>query len=297
MRLTERQEKLVSAYLRQSNRGIQATSHEDRAQALSRVKAQLKRELTEFGAEALRDEDVMTAIERCREVGLPQGPARPEAKSLPRRDAKGKPATTSARNRPVPVASQEKKLASPLASEDRVWLGVCLQFSERYGLSLTLLRTVFVLIGLITGPVALILYLGLYFEVYIFEGYDDAPEIDSPKLLNLVFGTLAGTLALYCGAWAIDWGVAELFERFFGNALALGQWGWISQSRHTAVLWVLAFVLPVATLAGLPLHNGWDYTAKKIAQATLAVYAVFLCFGVAMVVVGTIFLVVNEYVG
>lgn len=308
MKLTERQQNMIRAFLQQVDREASDLPANQRAQTLTTVKARVELEL-ESGDATLEDEQVAAALRRCRvpsrtpakEQAGPSRPARARQPSL-KKNARGRPITTNTTKTPKPKPGPgtihsrqpERHRPSGLASEDRRWLGVCLDVAQRLSIEPFVLRLGFVLLGIVTGPVALIVYLGIYFGLYLFSKDRDRPFVNGLKLLKTLVGTVATALALYGATRGLMALGLVFYERFMGKAPILEQWNWLEISQNTFLFCTLFLLTPIAILSALPVPNAWDYTGKKIVQAGLAVYAVLLSLGIASFVVGIILLLVEE---
>lgn len=69
------------------------------------------------------------------------------------------------------------------------------------------------------------------------------------------------------------------------------------QDAGTCLFWVLVLALPVAAISALPVPKVWANTLRKTVHAGLAVYAIWLCYGIASVIVGIILSSVGQFSG
>lgn len=183
-----------------------------------------------------------------------------------------------------------------LSTGDRRWLGVCGGVGEHFGLNVKLVRFIAFCLGLMTGPVMLIVYLAVYFEMYLTADSEDIPRIDKLKLVKLVLGALAAASAFYAATRGVLALMTYAYMRFMEKSEPfLGKWGWLEANATWLFLGVLCVLMPIALLSGLPLATGWDHTGKRVVQAGLALYALVLCLGIASALAGVIFLVVEEF--
>ena len=205
----------------------------------------------------------------------------PQAKTAPLTDTK--PNLT-----PAPVAYRD--------DDRRVWLGVCLTLADQFGLDVRLVRGLFVVFGLVTGPLSLIVYLAMFGQRFAADRRA-LPPIDGYRVILRGGGALIGALGLYFFTSLVITLIRLGYERYMGDALLLGEWGWLLE-RHTGILFlVILTAVPLGILSGMPLNNGWDYTTKKCMQAVLALYAVLLSIGIASVITGLILLSIDAVIG
>jgi len=271
MELSHKQEAILLRYLRdvalKMDHGL---SDAQKEQAVAGLEAQIRRTLKTFGSDSVSDENLQTVLER---LGAPQEVAQRLAEQ-------------------TDTQAQPKKKAQP------VWLGVCRNMAERAGLETWMVRLLFVLLGLVTGPLALLIYAGFYAEMYLSTEPLARPRIDWLRIA----GRGAGFFVVALG---LDWGV-QYFLRFVDYAVVevlkrevppLGEWGWLEVQADSLFFWAVIISVPLGAFSGLPLANGWDYSLKRIAQAALALYAIALSFGVASVIVGLILAFVEEFSG
>ena len=269
MKLTQKQERRIAAYLRALVKELGDVSPKSRGRALAEVKARILNAFRQIGR-VPSDEDVETVLAKC-----------------------GAPARLAAQFR---VRSGASPSPTP-PGENRIWLGVCSSLAGRFGWPPWVVRSVALVLG-VTGPVSLLLYLTAYAEMYVTSDRENLPSIRKGKLAKFVLGALLAALAFYTGARLVLAGslyVYKLYAPFTDRTFtSLGEWGWLHERASSLLFWVLFIVLPIAALSGLPVAGDWDRTGKKIIQAGLAVYALALSLGIACVLVGIILDVVQE---
>ncbi|MBI5095811.1 MAG: PspC domain-containing protein [Candidatus Hydrogenedentes bacterium] len=181
-------------------------------------------------------------------------------------------------------------------SPDRCWLGVCGGVARRFDMDTRTIRAMAVVLGLLTGPLALLAYLGLYINLYVGTEDESVPTIDRARFVRLTLGTLGGLMALYAGSSVLDALICSAYAKFAAHAPeSLGSWRWLNRQGSGLFFWSLILLLPIAALAGLPLANGWERTGKKIVQAGVALYAMIICLGIASVVVGVLLQFVKDF--
>ena len=214
--------------------------------------------------------------------GVAAKPVAQKAPATQRRPAKAQP--TQRRSRP-PREEGEK----------RVWLGVCHNLAERMEIEVWYIRTLAIILG-ITGPLAVVLYLGLYAEMYYSADDKARPTIVRSKIVKRFATTFGVAFALYVGTHygsrLIYFVNAELLRR---PQPILGPWGWIEDKLGALFLLTILFLLPLSILSAMPLANAWDQSLKRVIQAGLAVYGLVLSFGIASLVVGIILSVVRDF--
>ncbi len=148
------------------------------------------------------------------------------------------------------------------------------------------------------GPLLLMAYLVLYFELYWTGNADAKLRIEAMKVAKYLASTVLGTAAchvLALGTLAlIDYGYMRMFDK---GAPLLDTWGWLGFNATPLLVGTLCVLLPMALLGGLPVSDEWDQTAKRLIQAGLAVYALVLSVGVACALAGALLLGVQAYTG
>jgi phage shock protein PspC (stress-responsive transcriptional regulator) len=174
------------------------------------------------------------------------------------------------------------------SEEERRWLGVCAAIGEQTGMPPTQVRLGALALGLLTGPFALVIYIGLFF-VQRASGRSAVSPIEKWVLTKYVLGLILGAVALRYVAWGfvalLNYGYGLLFK----EALVLsGLWNWLQRYDGALFFWTLFILTPLAVLAGLPVPTPWRNTLRKVFEAGLALYAAALCFGAGCAVAGTI---------
>ena len=196
----------------------------------------------------------------------------------------------AARTRPT-----QRKSPSTEQEEQRVWLGVCHRLAERMEVEVWYIRTLAIILG-ITGPLAVVLYLGLYAEIYFRAEDKTRPSIVRSKIVKRFATTFGVAFALYFGTHygsrLIYFVNAELLRR---PQPILEPWGWIEDKLGALFLVTILFLLPLSILSTMPLANAWGQSLKRVIQAGLALYCLVLSFGIASLVVGIILSVVRNF--
>lgn len=283
MHLTQKQESLISQFLRDLSRRLDPSLPEKvRERSLRQVQTRIYHELERLNNPSIGDDDVLRVL---RNAASTTEASPPPARETPERAAPGTPAT-AANPAPTTIARNPKA----------IWLGVCAHNAERLGIETWMLRTGLVVLGLCTGPLAVLAYIAGFVEYYLGLPDQERPEIDWLRI------ALRGVVALVT-LIALRWGANQALvligyghEQIFKEPMpALGDWDWFRFQEGTYFFLAFFTVLPLAVLSGLPLANAWGHSLKRLAQALGSLYAVALCFGVASVIAGLILDRVQAY--
>jgi len=258
MRLTDQQERLIARYLREIDEHMSDLPERSRERALKTAREEILKAMPSHENAVPDDAHVEMALETV-------GPASRHAHRL-----------------------IESLHNAPPAEETRRWLGVCAAISEQTGISPFFIRAGAVLLGLVTGPLALVVYIGAYLILH-FSDRTDAPPIEKWTLTKYVLGIILGALLLRYVAW----GFVALIEYGYGLLLQeplrlSGLWNMLEYKEAGWFFWALFCLIPVAVLAGLPVPSQWRNTLRKLFEAGLALYALVLCFGVGCALAGAI---------
>jgi len=270
MRLTQQQQSLITGYLRAvAAQFDQSQPQRLRQRALLQVQTRIERDLQALTKDGLEDRDVQKVLD------LLGSPAHLASNLMPHRD-------------PSRVLL--------LCPQNSVWLGVCAGIGLRLGLEIWLVRLLAIVLGLITGPLAILTYLGFYAQMYWSSEDETLPRLNLLRAAGRPAGILLAAIAIRMGgdyaARLIAWGHEEILKR---PMPAIGEWGWIAYRNGEFFFWAVAICVPVALLSAMPLANAWDHSLKRVAQAGLALYAMALSFGIASILVGIILDFVNEF--
>lgn len=272
MKLTNKQEWLVARYLRAVLQGMEDAPDAVREQAVAHLKGRVARAFSSMPGDSLADPDVLATLEG---IGSPLEVAR---EYLTRGGAMS---------------------GLTPGPEERIWLGVCAGFATRRGLSVRQVRLAAFLIGLCTGPLALLAYLAAYFEMY-FAARGTAAESDLPPIawwraVGYVSGTAGGAVAMHAGARLVFRLSEAVYARLVSGAALpnLGEWDWFVRDGGSLLFVALVVAVPIAALSAMPLANRWDRTGKLVFEAVLAVYALAVCLGIASRLVGLALAVVD----
>ena len=282
MHLTQKQESLISQFLRDLSRRLDPSLPEKvRERSLRQVQTRIYHELERLNNPAISDEEVLRVLRNA--ASTAETPPTPARETAERSTPEG----------PVKPAA----MATPSVQNNKaIWLGVCAHNAERLGVETWMLRAGLVVLGLCTGPVAVLAYIAGFAEYYMGLHETERPVIDWPRIALRGVITLAALIALRWGAnqalVLIGYGHEQLFKEPMPS---LGDWDWFRFQEGTYFFLALFTVLPLAILSGLPLANAWGHSLKRLAQALGSLYAVALCFGVASVIAGLILDRVQAY--
>jgi phage shock protein PspC (stress-responsive transcriptional regulator) len=294
MKLTQPQQTAITRYLREV-----AMHMDDRYPIAVR-----RRELNEFHRKIQKSLGATAnggsvTNEHLKALLTPLGPAEKRAATLlprvvsePVAEKTASQVRTQGQRAPRAVPNRQVK---KVQEREAVWLGVCARLSERMDIEVWYIRALAIILG-VTGPLAVVLYLGLYAEMYYNAEDKERPTIVRSNVVKRFAMTFGVAFSLFVGT---HYGSKLIY--FLNASLlrrpqpVLGPWGWIEEKQGTFFLLTLLFLLPLAMLSAMPLANAWDQSLKRILQAGLAVYGLVLSFGIASLVVGIILSVVRDF--
>lgn len=289
MHLTQKQESLISHYLRELSRRLAHSLPEKvRERNLRQVQTRIYHDLERLNSKAISDDEVTQVLRQVAssftDATDPVSPTlSPEAGSTPRVSP---PLGNS------PATSLKGRAQSPKP----VWLGVCAYNAERVGIEPWMARLGLVILGLCTGPLAVLVYIAGFAEYYAGLPEKDRPPVVWTRLAVRTVLPLVVLIGLRWGANKLLVLIAYGHERIFKEAMpSLGEWDWFRFQEGTYFFLALVTVLPLSVLSGLPLANAWGHSLKRLGQAITALYAMALCFGVASVIAGLILDRVQAY--
>lgn len=275
MQLTQKQESMISQYLRDYSRQLDSSLPDrTREHKLLQVQTRIYRELEALRRSSISDEDVVAVLRHSENTATPGEPDGPASSPAPRPQA-----PAGRRMAPPP----DDGLAQP------IWLGVCAFNAERFGAEAWMVRLGAVLLGVFTGPLALLCYLGAFVEYYLALEPEERPEIDYGTLALRAAGPFVFLVLLRWGAGKVEDLIAYGHDRIVKAPLPpLGDWGWLPYYEPTYFYLAFLTVIPLGILSGLPMANAWGQSLKRLSQAAVALYAVMLSFGLASIIVGII---------
>lgn len=270
MKLAERQEQLVTQYLREvAHFAGDNVSSADRERGLVRLEARVRDGIARLRKVQPEDADIEGVLKAI-------GPPAVQAALL---DA------------PEPSDERAKKAAG------RVWLGVCQWLAEKMDFPPRLVRAGALALG-VTGPLALFGYVGAYAVMrrgipkeerepidWLTLAWRMASTLVIIYLLNLGFGYLLKFLELAYSEGA-ERGLPEI-----------GDWGVLRYKADQYYSYAFWFAVPLAGFSALPLLGGWGKSIYRFSQALIALYAIALCWGTAKFIVGLILDLVKQFSG
>lgn len=281
MQLTQKQESLIAQYLRDVRRRLDSSLPEStREQQVRQLQARIYQNLENTRRTVFTDEDILGVL---RQMGQSRSAA---VEAAPRQASPSTPAS------PAPRAARRRAVTT----EKPIWLGVCAYNAERFGIEPGILRAVTVLLGLVTGPVAVLGYLAAFAEFYLASDEADRPPIDYLLLARRTGLPFLALILLRWGGGKAKTLLAYGHEQLLKEPLPpLGKWDWYQHYDGMLFFLALISVVPLAALSGLPLANAWSHSLKRLAQAIVALYGAVLCFGLASLLVGVILDRVQAY--
>ena len=313
MQLTAEQKNRIAAFLRKQDEQFAGLPADARVQALGEVKKRIKKEIAFLGQESVSDEQIESILRRMK-VSLRPVESKPAVKEvpvaaddIPEAEVEITPATSEdpslrvdapkwdaerAKSEPVVVKAKAPKVEADSDSDDepedygdRHWLGVCSTIADRQRMSVSTVRLAFIVFGLVTGPIALIVYCAAYF-VESRQYPHDYPEGDAWGASWRMVRALVIGVSLYFMARLVLYGAEELYATYIGGQVSLERFGWVLEYDKRLLYVVLFSSMPMALLGGLPMAYKWDRTMGLLSNTALALYAVFLSLGVSSALAG-----------
>lgn len=270
MKLAERQEQLVTQYLRDVvHFAGDAVSSGDRERGLARLEARVREGIARLRKVQPEDADI---------VGVLRGI--------------GSPAVQAALlDAPEPSDERARMAAG------RIWLGVCQWLAEKLDFPPVLVRAGAVALG-VTGPLALFAYVGVYAVMRRGQPKEERDPIDWLTLAWRVASTLVIIYLLNLGFGYLlkflEMAYSEGAERGLPE---IGNWGTLRYKAEQYYSYAFWFAVPLAGFSALPLLGGWGKSIYRFSQALMALYAIALCWGTAKFIVGLILDLVKQFSG
>jgi phage shock protein PspC (stress-responsive transcriptional regulator) len=310
MALTEKQELYIARYLEEVRQALHGQlSSEVREEAVNHLRLRIIEEALKFaGDQKVDDLQILGVLKQ-------QGPAVERAASLVciyRLDAQtassgtvqryaaphAKPGHSEAKaSAPAARTTPAKKEHAPEKAA-LVWLGVCRYFADSLSLPLWLLRTLAVVAGLIAAPIALCVYMGLFFFLNSTGALAEQKKTNYFRCgLHLFLTGLFILLFHLAGKYGIE-GILRAHQQFFEQSLELSElagWAWLSNRGGSLFFWALCLLMPPALLSGLPLSSEWSHTLKRVTQAGVALYAILIASGLASLAAGILITFYGEF--
>lgn len=291
MGLSDKHNQEITRYLRDIARELRDLNQSDRRAALQRANARIMEEVASIKDRDPDDDDIKRILQAC---GSPESFARylrrdyPTQEKLPEKSD----ASDASKGDVPPPPKTKPRIADVkpwgLVPDEGKLLGVCASLSRQLELDARFVRLIFI-VFLITGPIAMFAYIGLYFFMYSRSDLEEEYRVDYGKLIQaaIVFGGVTIAVHLIFG-WIVV-GITWAFEHptVNGQISALEhRWTWILEERPGLIVWAILFTMPFAIAAALPVHKAWSKTLNKLAQCAIAVYAVYLTYGVSYLLTG-----------
>lgn len=279
MQLTQKQESLIAQYLRDVSRRLDASLPEPaREQRVRQLQARIYRELENTRRSVFTDEDIIGVLRQTGQGRATAAPAPPTVETPP----------------VAPASRPSRRRAA--TTEQPIWLGVCAYNAERFGIEPWIMRLVAVVLGFITGPIAVLGYLAAFAEFYLASDEAERPTISYPLLALRTGVPFLILIMLRWGGGQAKTLLAYGHEQLLKEPMPpLGKWDWYQHYDGMLFFLALISVVPLAALSGLPLANAWSHSLKRLAQAIVALYGAVLCFGLASLLVGIILDRVQAY--
>lgn len=306
MELTEKHELYVSRYIREIEEKIgDQLNPGQRERALGRLRARIDEKLQSSSASETDDAEILNLLHK---MGQPEtqaailvrvwGDASDAIAAVPAVPLSATPAIPPASSSPAAPGPGSDISTAPNGKGGPIWLGVARYFARTYDLPLWAIRALMFILGVATGPAALMVYM-LLFIVLRLRGKVQSPTRFHPfrVVLNPLF--TGGTITLFhlAGVYGIV-GIRMAHEKYLGKAVPeLSEWAWLEVEANRLFIGVLVFLLPLALFSAMPLANKWDYSLKRFTQAGVVLYAIIISFGLASFITGIILNFVNEFAG
>ncbi len=310
MELTQNQELYISQYIDKIEEKIgDQLSPKQRERALSRLRARIDDKISAEPSSSIEDAELLNLLHK---MGQPET----QAAILVRvwGDIPGSftastvlPATSASETSdgqggvvPQAVTSEASSTGEGKTptTETRgpVWLGVALYISSWSGLPVWLVRFLIFLLGVFTGPVALLLYVILFLALRIC-GCVQSPAPFHPFRIILHPALTGGILTLFHfgGIYGIR-GIYMAHQKYLGRPVPeLNEWAWLESEALYLYIGALVLLLPLSLLSAMPMANAWDYSLKRLTQAGVVLYAITLSFGLGFFITGIILNFVHEF--
>jgi phage shock protein PspC (stress-responsive transcriptional regulator) len=293
MKLTDRQEERIGRYIDEVANELAELDDDGRRSALNRVRARIREELRQFTARDPDDQDIEMVLRAC---GSPTSQASYLMGKKPMRRVVPAPAQTTTSR---PTTPRTARSAWSLDTEAGRFLGVCAGMAHEFDLDPRALRVFIVLLAIVSGPVAVLLYLGAFAFMLFQTPASEAPDVPAKPLVGTLIVTFAIGLAIFVGMELVVWAITFVYQKYLGGSVqALSpQWRWIADVGIGRFIFALFCSLPLAALSALPVPANWGRTLRKLSHAVLAVYAVYLAYGVACLLTGVVLDLAEQVAG
>lgn len=273
MRLTAKQERMVRDFIREIDATADNLPKPAQKHAKNSTRQRLKRELSAFGDEIPRDEQVEAILQRCRV---------PDLSVVETSNAEPVAETTTRLISDVEPDVKPKREETAYIDDGRIWAGVCVAWADRLNIEVAFVRGAFVLVGLVMPPIAFLVYLGGYIELAMRSEDAAVPRAESGVLFLRGLSTAVQVLALFLLGNIVPRLAIDLSMRFLPElTIRLGAWGWFQGIEWTAFWFTFFLAVPMRVVATLPLRHDWDKTLGLLTHLVVALYAVLISFGIA----------------
>lgn len=262
MKLNEEQKKHINAFLRYAAAKLEVLPPDVRAAKLADMKAHIAKRLEVVTNPMPNNKEIQKVINECRETYLkPIDVLRPEQEKI-------------ADNKELP--EKETKL-----------LGVCCRIANKVKIGPAWVRASFILLTLITGPAAILIYMGIYFEMHHIYPEMKKESINWSGIGKRVLATIACLVLFYAATKGVLFCARYMFGAFFPDEeLVAGKWDWLEVYEIKLLIVMLFVTIPVALLGSMPVPSGWRETLKKLVRAEEATYLLVLSLGIASSLTG-----------
>jgi len=304
MEFTQKQELYINRYMKSVADALTGRLTEKQSdRAISRLQTRIIEQLKARDKAYLEDTDVLDVL---RKMGAPEN----QADILVRVWGSGEAAATSDETPQAVTPSAVPKVSEPTTrtsfskaparkmQSPSVWLGVIAWLAAQWDLPVWAIRILAVLLGAVTLPVALLVYMSAYFWLRLSGQFATVSPLHPwrmffrPVMTALMLGVIHFT-----GIYAIK-GVYIVHDTWLKRAMPdMSEWAWFETEAGRMFFWAFFLLLPLALFSAMPLANAWDYSLKRLNQACVALYAIVVSFGVASFVTGIILAFVREFTG
>ena len=274
MALTEKQQQRIGRYLRDVQEHLDGADDHARRQAERAIRRRIDEELRRLGDGVAKDEEVESVLESL-----------------------GAPSSQAALHRPGGA-----KAVTPWTpvTRDRRWLGVCGGIAREFQVDPLLVRAIVLVLGAVSLPFSLWIYLGAYAVMgFALPPASARERIEPMRIAKAVWPPALVALIIHLVVtYSID-GLDWLLSNFTGfNLLVLdSRWTWYANGAFGTFVWALLFVLPLAAMSALPVREDWRPTFMKLAQASVAVYSVYAAYGLGSLLAGVAMHLATRYDG
>ncbi|PCJ53338.1 MAG: hypothetical protein COA73_15245 [Candidatus Hydrogenedentota bacterium] len=267
MQLTTTQEDLIRAFLKESGVTVQHLPSAARDQVLAQLRQGIRKEIQAAFREGDLSEDRLRGIFSRLQVSSNgwQEPREPAVEQVRQRT----------RREPPKVEVEE--------DADIVLLGVCDYWAERWGLYTHHVRIFFCMMGALTGPVAILVYLGGYAEWRNRKRRGGVKWMEALRpfgITSLVcaFIFAGGKLSLAMMQW--------VYAGFYQKTLLLSEWGALESGQGVMVMGAILMLGPLAALGGLPVEAEWKNRIQVGVRVGLYGYGLLVAIHIAYALTG-----------